>query len=241
MPLRSRRYRNMLEVAGDLEKALSLDEAIGKLKAMAVIGADRKYKSARKRKGFDQTVEIVLHLGIDPKQADQAIRGSVSLPKGIGASKKVIVFCADEMVADAKAAGAIEAGADALIAKVTDGWMDFDVAIAHPQLMGKVGKLGRILGPQGKMPSPKGGTVTPDVVTAVKEYAAGKLEYRNDDGGNVHAIVGKVSFEPADLKQNIEAFIGHIRRAKPATAKGQYIKKVVISATMTPGVICEVA
>jgi len=182
-----------------------------------------------------------MHLGIDPKQADQAIRGSVSLPKGIGASKRVIVFCADEMAAEAKAAGAVEAGADALIAKVADGWLDFDVAIAHPQLMGKVGKLGRILGPQGKMPSPKGGTVTPDVVTAVREYAAGKLEYRNDDGGNVHAIVGKASFSPEDLKQNIEAFVSHIRRAKPAAAKGQYIRKVVISATMTPGVICDVA
>jgi large subunit ribosomal protein L1 len=241
MPQRTRRYREMMEKAGDLSKALPVDEAVAKLKDMAGVSAVRKYKTARKRKEFDQTVEIVLHLGIDPKQADQAIRGSVSLPRGIGVSKKVIAFCSPEMVEQAKAAGAMEAGADDLIAKVTGGWADFDVAIAHPQLMGKVGKLGRILGPQGKMPSPKSGTVTPDILSAIKEYAAGKVEYRNDEGGNVHAVVGKVSFDVAALKENIEAFIAHIRKAKPTTAKGQYIKKVAISGTMTPSVICDVA
>lgn len=241
MPERSRRYREMIEKAGDLTKALPVDQAVGKLKEMAGVQAVRKYKTARKRKEFDQTVEVVLHLGIDPKQADQAIRGSVSLPQGIGVNKKVIAFCPAEMVDAAKAAGALEAGADELIAKVTGGWMDFDVAIAHPQLMGKVGKLGRILGPQGKMPSPKSGTVTPDVLNAIKEYAAGKVEYRNDEGGNVHAVVGKISFEVAALKENIEAFIAHIRKVKPTTAKGQYIKKVALSATMTPSVMCELA
>ncbi len=241
MPQRSRRYREMIEKAGDLSKPLPLDQAVAKVKEMAAVQVARKGKGARNRKPFDQTVEVSMHLGIDPKQADQAVRGSVSLPRGIGATKKVIAFCAPEMVEAAKAAGAIEAGADELIAKVSGGWADFDVAVAHPQLMGKVGKLGRILGPQGKMPSPKSGTVTPDILTAIKEYAAGKVEYRNDDGGNIHAVVGKASFEAAALKENIEAFIAHIRKVKPATARGQYLKKVVLSATMTPGVICEVA
>ncbi|MBN1489637.1 MAG: 50S ribosomal protein L1 [Phycisphaerae bacterium] len=241
MPKRARRYREMIEKGGDLKKAFPIGEAIEKIKAMAAVPVGRSYKAARNRKGFDQTVELVMHLGIDPRQADQAVRGSLSLPKGIGATKTVIAFCPEGMVEAAKAAGAVEAGGDELVAKITEGWMDFDVAIAHPQLMGRVGKLGRVLGPQGKMPSPKSGTVTPDVVTAVKEYAAGKVEYRNDDGGNVHAVVGKVSFASPDLQENIEAFVAHIRKAKPAAAKGQYIKKVAISATMTPGVICEMA
>ncbi len=241
MPQRSRRYREMLEKGGDLSRPLPVDQAVARLKDMCAVQAGRKYKGARNRKGFDQTVEVAMHLGIDPKQADQAVRGSVSLPRGIGATKRVIAFCAPEMVEAAKAAGAVEAGADDLIAKITGGWSDFDVAIAHPQLMGKVGKLGRILGPQGKMPSPKSGTVTPDILTAIKEYAAGKVEYRNDEGGNVHAVVGKISFDADALKENIEAFVAHIRKVKPAAAKGQYVKKVVISATMTPGVQCEIA
>jgi large subunit ribosomal protein L1 len=241
MPQRSRRYRGMVEKAGDRKQPVPIPDAVARVKEMAAVSADRSYKAARKRKSFDQTVELCMHLGIDPRQADQAIRGSVSLPKGIGATKKVIAFCPDDVAEKAKAAGAIEAGGDALIQKVSDGWMDFDVAIAHPQMMGKVGKLGRVLGPQGKMPSPKSGTVTPDVETAVKEYAAGKVEYRNDDGGNVHIVVGRASFDVADLTENIEAFIGHIKRIKPSSAKGQYIKKVCVSATMTPSVLCEVS
>jgi len=210
------------------------------LKTVGAVKVENK-KGARPRKAFDQTVELVMHLGIDARQADQMIRGSVSLPKGIGATKKVIAFCPDELAAQAKAAGAIEAGADELVKKVTDGWSDFDVAIAHPAVMGKVGKLGRILGPQGKMPSPKSGTVTPDLAKAVTEYAAGKLEYRNDAGGNIHAVVGRLSFGVEDLQANIEAFIDHIRRLKPATSKGQYIKKVCIAATMTPSVMLDVS
>lgn len=241
MPQRSRRYRSMVQQAGDGTNAVPLDEAIAKIKAMATVGAEQKYKATRKRKGFDQTVELVMHLGIDARQADQAVRGSVSLPKGIGATKSVIAFCPAELVDDAKAAGAVEAGADELIQKVADGWLGFDVAVAHPALMGKVGKLGRVLGPQGKMPSPKSGTVTPDIVKAVKEYAAGKIEYRNDDGGNVHVPVGKASFGESDLKENIEAFVAHIRKSKPATAKGQYIRKVALSATMTPSVLVDVS
>ena len=190
---------------------------------------------------FDQTVELVLSLGIDPRQADQALRGSVSLPHGVGATRRVIAFCEGPDAEAAKAAGAVDTGGEELVKKVQDGWMDFDVAVAHPSLMSKVGKLGRVLGPQGKMPSPKSGTVTPDVVRAVKEYTAGKLEYRNDAGANIHAVVGKVSFSNGDLEANIEAFVDHIRRAKPSTAKGQYIKKVCLSATMTPAVTLDVS
>jgi len=190
---------------------------------------------------FDQTVECVMHLGIDPKQADQMIRGAVSLPHGIGQARRVIEFCDESEVAAAKQAGAVEAGADDLIQKVQDGWSDFDVAIASPKVMGKVGKLGRVLGPQGKMPSPKNGTVTPNVAEAVGEFAAGKVEFRNDAGGNVHAVVGKLSFDQGKLAENIDAFLSHIKRMKPSTAKGTYIKKVCISATMSPGIVVEYA
>ncbi|MBN1344921.1 MAG: 50S ribosomal protein L1 [Phycisphaerae bacterium] len=219
---------------------MPIEKAIEAVKQMASVKAEKKYKQARPRKAWDQTVEIALWLGIDPKQADQMIRGSVSLPKGIGATKRVIAFAEGAEAEAAKAAGAIEVGGEDLVKKIEGGWMDFDVAIAHPKLMGKVGKLGRVLGPQGKMPSPKSGTVTPDVGTAVKEYAAGKLEYRNDDGGNIHAVVGKVSFSTEDLKENIEAFVSHIRRIKPQASKGTYMKRVCIKATYTPAVTLEV-
>jgi large subunit ribosomal protein L1 len=226
MRFRSKRYKKDAEKAP--EKPVAVEEGIKKLKIFS-------------KAKFDQTVDLVLHLGIDAKQADQMIRGSISLPKGIGASKKVIAFCNEADAVVAKAAGAIEAGADELVDKVSKGWMDFDVAIAHPSLMGKVGKLGRVLGPQGKMPSPKSGTVTPDIATAVKEYSAGKVEFRNDAGGNIHAVVGKLSFAEADLQANITAFVDHIRRLKPASAKGHYIKKISISGTMTPAVQLEFA
>ena len=197
--------------------------------------AVEKIKSFNTTK-FDQSVECVLNLGIDPKQADQSIRGSLSLPHGVGKQKKVIAFCEDSDIDEATKAGAIEAGCDELVKKVSDGWMDFDVAIASPKVMGKVGKLGRVLGPQGKMPSPKNGTVTADVATAVAEFAAGKVEYRNDAGGNVHIVVGKGSYEAEKLTDNIEAFVSHIKKIKPAAAKGTYIKKMSISATMSPGI-----
>jgi large subunit ribosomal protein L1 len=224
--LRSKRYRKDLEKVPP--KPVPIEDAVKRLKGFA-------------KTKFDQTVDIVCHLGIDPKQADQLVRGSVSLPKGIGKSKKVIAFCGENDVAAAKAAGAIEAGADELIDKVQKGWMEFDVAVAHPSLMGKVGKLGKVLGPSGKMPSPKSGTVTPDIATAVREYSAGKVEFRNDAGGNVHAPVGKLSFPDADLCENIEAFINHLRRLKPAAAKGAYLKKVCLSGTMTPSVHLDLA
>ena len=237
MPKRSVVYQAQLAKLDDPAKPRSVAEAVTLLKAMGEVKPVKSYKKgARPRKGFDQTVELVLFLGIDPKQSDQMIRGAVSLPKGIGSTKRVIAFCPDEMVAEATAAGAVEAGADELIKKVTGGWLDFDLAVAHPSVMGKVGKLGRILGPSGKMPSPKSGTVTPNIVQAVKEYAAGKLEYRNDKGGNVHAVIGKLSFSAEDLRANAEAFIDHIRKARPQTAKGQFIKRVVMSGTMTPSI-----
>ena len=236
------RYREQLGKTDGKGARHPIPEAIRLLKEMGEVSPKRKkYKGLRKWKGFDQTVEVVLHLGIDPKQADQMIRGAVSLPKGIGKTKRVAVFCTEEMVERAKAAGAVEAGGEELIKKVSDGWLDFDVAIAHPSLMGKVGKLGRILGPQGKMPSPKSGTVTPEIERAVTEYAAGKVEYRNDAGGNIHAPMGKLSFPVEDLESNVEAFIDHIRKAKPQATKGQYIKRVCLSATMTPSVTLDVS
>jgi large subunit ribosomal protein L1 len=221
MKAKSKRYRAEAEQVS--KEALSLDAAVEKVKS---------FKSVK----FDQTVEFVLQLGIDPKQADQLVRGSLSLPHGVGKQKRVIAFCADEDVEAAKKAGAIEAGTDELIQKITDGWMDFDVAVASPRVMGKAGKLGRILGPQGKMPSPKNGTVTDDVPTAVSEFTAGKIEFRNDAGGNVHAVVGKQSFDKKKLVENIEAFVSHIKKVKPTAAKGTYIKKACVSATMSPGV-----
>ncbi len=204
-----------------------MSEAVERIKA---------FKSVK----FDQSIECVLHLGIDPKQADQIVRGSVSLPHGIGKKKKVIAFCDDFDIEASRGAGAIEAGCDELIKKISDGWMDFDVAIASPKVMGKVGKLGRILGPQGKMPSPKNGTVTADLAAAVAEFAAGKVEFKNDAGSNVHVVVGKQSFEKEKLVENIEAFLSHIRKIKPSSAKGTYIKKMSISATMSPGIAVSV-
>ncbi len=241
MPYQTVAYKKKLEIRGAASEPLDLAEGIAKVKSMAAVGADRSYKNGKKRKAYNQTVELVMHLGIDPRQADQAVRGALSFPKGIGKSRTVIAFCDDALAAEAKAAGAVEAGGDELIDKITKGWLDFDVAVAHPSMMGKVGKLGRVLGPHGKMPTPKSGTVTQDVVTAVKEFTAGRVEYRNDAGGNVHLPVGKVAFSVDDLKENIEAAVKHIARVKPTTAKGQYFKRICISATNTPGVAVNVA
>ncbi|MDP7005957.1 MAG: 50S ribosomal protein L1 [Phycisphaerales bacterium] len=185
---------------------------------------------------FDQTVEIAMHLSIDPRHADQQLRGSVSLPKGVGKSAKVICFCPSDKVDAAKAAGAIEAGSEDLVKKIEGGWLDFDVAIASPDMMRFVGKLGRQLGPKGLMPSPKAGTVTPDIESAVAEFAAGKVEYRNDDGGNIHCIIGKMSFSDEDLSENLEFFVNMITKSRPAAVKGEYVKNCVISATMSPSV-----
>ncbi len=185
---------------------------------------------------FDQAIEACAHLGIDPRQADQQLRGSIAMPHGVGRSARVICFCQEDKVADAKAAGAVEAGGADLVEKITGGWLEFDVAVASPDMMRVVSKLGRTLGPKGLMPSPKAGTVTPDVLTAVKEYGAGKPEYRNDDGGNIHCIIGKMSFPEDHLVDNLQFFLDLINKIRPAASKGHYLKKLVVSGTMTPGI-----
>lgn len=185
---------------------------------------------------FDQTVEVAVRLGIDPKQADQIVRGSIVLPHGIGRSLRVIVFAKGDKVDEALEAGADEVGGPELGEKIKEGWTDFDVCIAAPDMMGIVGPLGRILGPRGLMPSPRAGTVTPDVAKMVKEYKAGKVEFRNDSGGNVHAVVGKLSFDGPKLVENIEALLGYVNSLKPLAVKGQYVKGIAISATMSPAV-----
>ncbi len=188
---------------------------------------------------FDQSVELHLKLGIDSKQSDQNVRGAVSLPAGLGASRRVVAFCPDEMADAAKEAGAVDAGAKDLIERIEGGWMEFDVAVAHPQMMSQVAKLGRILGPQGKMPTPKAGTVGENLPELVAEFKAGKLEYRNDSGGNIHVAVGKLSFDEDDLVRNVRAFVEHLRRARPTSAKGQFFQKAVLSATMMPGIVVD--
>lgn len=185
---------------------------------------------------FDQSVEIAIRLGIDPKQADQLVRSSIVLPHGIGRTLRVAVFAKGDKVDEATAAGADFVGGADLADKIKGGWTDFDVCIAAPDMMGAVGPLGRILGPRGLMPSPRAGTVTPDLAKVIKEYKAGKVEFRNDAGGNIHAIVGKLSFTTEQLTENIQKFLDFILALKPATAKGVYVKGITISATMSPGV-----
>jgi large subunit ribosomal protein L1 len=192
----------------------------------------RRFKAPK----FDQTVNVVAHLGIDPKQADQALRGSISMPHGIGKSATVIAFCPADKVDEAKAAGAIEAGGEELVAKIAEGWMEFDVAVATPDMMRVVSRLGQLLGPKGLMPSPKAGTVTPAVADAVKDYSAGKQEYRNDEGGNIHCVLGKMSFSDDQLLDNLKHFHDTLEKVRPSATKGAYLKKLVVSGTMTPGV-----
>ncbi len=185
---------------------------------------------------FDQTVGIAIRLGVDPKQADQIVRGSIVLPHGIGKTLRVIVFAKGDKVDDARAAGADEVGGTELAEKIKGGWTDFDVCIAAPDMMGVVGPLGKVLGPRGLMPSPRAGTVTPDVAKTVREYKAGKVEFRNDAGGIIHAVVGKLSFDQQKLTENVQAFINHILGLKPASVRGQYVKGIALSATMSPSV-----
>jgi large subunit ribosomal protein L1 len=185
---------------------------------------------------FDQTVEIHMRLGVDPKQADQIVRGSVVLPHGIGRTQRVAVFAKGDLAEAAKAAGADVVGQEDLAQKIKDGWTEFDVCIAAPDMMGLVGPLGKVLGPRGLMPSPRAGTVTPDVARVVKEYKAGKVEFRNDNGGIVHAVVGKISFGAPQLKENIETFINFVLGLKPGSVKGQYVKSVAVCGTMSPSV-----
>jgi len=185
---------------------------------------------------FDQTVEIHMNLGIDPAQADQIVRGSVVLPNGIGKVQRVIVFAKGDLAKTAEEAGADAVGAEELSKRIKEGWLDFDVCIATPDIMGMVGPLGKVLGPRGLMPSPRAGTVTTDVARVVKEYKAGKVEFRNDKGSNLHAVVGKMSFDANKLIENIGAFISYVQSVKPNAVKGTYIKSIAICATMSPSV-----
>ncbi|MCE7973667.1 MAG: 50S ribosomal protein L1 [Leptolyngbya sp. PLA1] len=204
----------------------------GPVAASEAVSLLKKFKAPK----FDQTVNVCMHLNLDTKQADQALRGAISLPKGIGKTKRVIAFCQSDVSKAALENGAIKAGGEELVAEIEKGWMDFDVAIASPDMMRVVSKLGKVLGPKGLMPSPKAGTVTPDVAKAVKEYSAGKVEFRADTFGNVHAVLGKMSFPEASLAENLEFFIHAIEKTRPASVKGQYVKKVTVSGAMTPGV-----
>lgn len=185
---------------------------------------------------FDETVELAVRLGVDPRKADQMVRGTVALPSGTGTDVRIAVFAAGDAAAEAREAGAEFVGAEDLIAQVEGGMLDFDVAISTPDLMPQVGKLGRALGPRGLMPNPKTGTVTTDVGKAVADFKGGKVEYRTDRQGNVHVPVGKISFELAALSANLRAVLDELERAKPASAKGRYLKRITVSSTMGPGV-----
>lgn len=199
-------------------------------------GLEPSLPATIKKCKFDQTVTLAVRLGVDPKQADQIVRGSIVLPHGIGKSQRILVFCQGDNVGVAQAAGADFVGGKDLADKIKAGWTDFDVAIATPDMMGVVGPLGRVLGPRGLMPSPRAGTVTQDVAGAVKEYKAGKVEFRVDAGGNVHCVVGKLSFDETKLLENVEAMLKFIRSLKPATSKGHYVRNICLNATMTPGI-----
>jgi len=203
--------------------ALPLSEAVQSLKSFDVTK-------------FDQSVEIAMRLGVDHTQADQIVRGSIVLPNGIGKEQRVVVFAKGPAAEAATAAGADVVGDDDLAKKIQGGWTDFDVCIAAPDMMKLVGPLGRVLGPRGLMPSPRAGTVTPEVAKTVEEYKAGKVEFRNDKGGNIHAIVGKLSFDSDKLSENVQAFVDRILSLKPSAVKGVYVKSVHLSATMSPSV-----
>ena len=211
--------------------AVDLPTAIKELK-----GLEGRLPDGVKPCRIDQTAEIAIRLGVDPKQADQLVRGSIVLPHGIGKSQRVVVFAQGENVSVAEEAGADAVGGKELADRIKGGWLDFDVTIATPDMMGVVGPLGRVLGPRGLMPSPKAGTVTQDVAKAVKEYKAGKVEFRVDSGANVHCVVGKLSFDEQQLRENTEALLSFVESLKPTAAKGVYIRNVALSATMSPGV-----
>jgi len=222
MARRSKRYRSILQ-KGIPADPVALAKAVEILKAMSPTK-------------FDQTVDVAIRLGIDAQHADQLVRGALVLPNGIGKTQRVVVFAKGDMAAAALAAGADAVGQEDLAERIKGGWLDFDACIAAPDMMGLVGPLGRVLGPRGLMPSPRAGTVTPDVAKVVKEYKAGKVEFRNDSSGIVHAGVGKLSFDAVKLQENIAAFLRHIEGLKPSGVKGTYIRSVFISATMSPGV-----
>ncbi|MBD3237676.1 MAG: 50S ribosomal protein L1 [Candidatus Eisenbacteria bacterium] len=217
-----KRYRRALEEQGGLNSP-SLTDAVGFVK---------RYATAK----FDETVEISLRLGVNPKHADQMVRGTVVLPHGTGKTVRVLVFAKGEKIQEAEEAGADWAGAEELVEKVKGGFLDFDRAIATPDMMSEVGKLGRVLGPRGLMPNPKTGTVTFDVAKAISEVKGGKIEFRVDRGGNLHVPVGKARFEEHQLEENIRTFMNEVVRLRPSAAKGTYIRSFTVSSTMGPGV-----
>lgn len=230
MARQSKRFKFLAEQVGE-PAPMDVTSAVSKLKALEP-SLPKKIKPCK----FDQTVEVAIRLGVDTKQADQIVRGSIVLPHGIGKSKKVAVFAQGDNAEIAKKAGADFVGGADLAAKIKEGWTDFDVAIATPDMMGVVGPLGKVLGPRGLMPSPRAGTVTQDVANTVKEYKAGKVEFRADATGIVHCVVGKLSFEAAQLADNVEALLRTIRAMKPASSKGIYLRSITLSATMSPGI-----
>ncbi|MEK6529792.1 MAG: 50S ribosomal protein L1 [candidate division NC10 bacterium] len=226
MPALAKRYKAAVALI-DRAKAYTVEEAIATLKQTP--GTK-----------FDESVDLAFHLGVDPKHADQMVRGAVVLPHGTGKTVRVVVFAKGEKEREAKEAGADDVGAEDLIAKIQGGWMEFDSTIATPDLMGQVGKLGKVLGPRGLMPNPKLGTVTFDIARAVREVKAGKVEFRADKAGNVHVLIGKKSFSAEQLAANAMTLVEAIMRAKPASAKGQYLKSLTVSSTMGPGIPVDV-
>lgn len=230
MANQSKRYTYLAKQVDGLG-VVDLPVAVAKLK-----GLEPSLPATIKKCKFDQSVEVAVRLGVDTKQADQVVRGSIVLPNGIGKSKRVAVFAQGPAADAARAAGADHVGGSDLADKVKAGWTDFDVAIATPDMMGLVGPLGRVLGPRGLMPSPRAGTVTNDVTNAVKEYKAGKVEFRADAGGVVHCVVGKLSFTEEQLVENIESLLKFVRSLKPSASKGVYVRGATLTATMSPGI-----
>lgn len=222
MAKKSKKYRAAMELL-EAGKLYTAEEAVELVKKTATAK-------------FDETIEMHVRLGVDPKYADQQVRGAIVLPNGTGKTKRVLVFAKGEKVQEAEKAGADFVGAEDLADKIKGGWFDFDVAVASPDMMGVVGKLGKLLGPRGLMPNPKLGTVTPDIAKAIAEQKAGKVEYRTDKAGNIHCPIGKASFEADKLKENYQTLLDTLIRVKPAAAKGQYVRSITLSATMGPGV-----
>ena len=223
---RGKKYLAALEKV-EQNRKYTLEDAVSKVKEIAFAK-------------FDETVELTMWLGVDPRKADQLVRGTIVLPHGLGGkTKSVVVIAQGDKIREAQEAGADIAGGDDIVDRIKGGWLDFDALIATPDMMGKVGQLGKILGPRGLMPNPKTGTVTMDVKTAIQETKAGKVEYRVDKTGVIHSPVGKVSFDPEKLAENTRVLINAVVKAKPTTAKGRYVKKVNLAATMSPGILLD--